>query len=88
MTEPNYSVKEILELQYKNLDIKLDDIRSTLKEQNIRVDKQFLRLDGEIVRLEAKVTLLEQEIAKYKVIWGIGATVGGGLIAFFLNRIF
>lgn len=88
MSEPNYTLKEILELQYKNLDLKLDDIRATLREQNVQTEKQFNRLDGEINKLENKISQLEQEQARYKVIWGIGATISASLIAFFMNRIF
>jgi hypothetical protein len=79
--EPTYTIKEIMELQFKGIDHKLDVIASTLKEQNTQTEKRFKQIEEDIEELRL-------ESAKYKTVWGIGATVGASLIAFFANRIF
>lgn len=79
--EPTYTIKEIMELQFKGIDHKLDVITSALKEQNTQTEKRFRQIEQDIEDLRL-------ESAKYKTIWGIGATVGASLIAFFANRIF
>lgn len=70
-----------MELQFKSMDHKLDTIVNTLKDQNIQVEKRFAQIEKDIddLRLES---------AKYKTIWGIGATIGASLVAFMLNKIF
>lgn len=79
--EPSYTIKEIMELQFKGIDHKLDAIVNTLKDQNIQVEKRFAQIEKDIddLRLES---------AKYKTIWGIGATIGASLVAFVLNKVF
>lgn len=79
--EPTYSIKEIMELQFKSIDHKIDAILSTLKEQNVQTEKRFAQIEKDIDELRI-------ETAKYKTIWGIGATIGASLIAFFANKIF
>lgn len=79
--EPTYTIKEIMELQFRGIDHKLDVITSALKEQNTQTEKRFKQIEQDIEDLRL-------ESAKYKTIWGIGATVGASLIAFFANRIF
>lgn len=79
--EPAYTIKEIMELQFKGIDHKLDSIFSTLKEQNTQTEKRFKQIEEDIEELRL-------ESAKYKTVWGIGATVGASLIAFFANRLF
>ena len=86
--EPTYSIKEIMELQFKGIDHKLDSIVHALKDQNDQSDKQFARLDKEIAGLKAEIELLKDANARYKVIWGIGATMGASLVAFALNKVF
>lgn len=86
--EPTYSIKEIMELQFKGMDHKLDTIVSTLKEQTAQTDKQFLRLDKEIADLKVQVAELRETNARYKTIWGIGATLGASVVAYTLNKIF
>ena len=86
--EPTYSIKEIMELQFKGIDHKLDAIVSTLKDQNSQSEKQFARLDREIAGLKTEIELLKEDNARYKVIWGIGATLGASLVAFGLNKVF
>lgn len=79
--EPSYTIKEIMELQFKGIDHKMDSILSTLKDQNIQIEKRF-------AQVEKDINDLRLENAKYKVIWGIGATIGATLITFLINRIF
>ena len=79
--EPSYSIKEIMELQFKSMDHKMDAILATLKDQNVQTEKRF-------AKIEKDIDDLRMETARYKTIWGIGATVGASLIAFFANRIF
>jgi len=86
MSEPNYTIKEILELQYKNLDTKLDDIRLTLKEQNMQTEKRFLQLDVEVSELRKEIQSLKEDGARNKLIIGTGATLGASLIAILFNR--
>jgi hypothetical protein len=86
--EPIYSIKEIMEIQFKGIDHKLDAIVHALKDQNDQSDKQFARLDREIAGLKSEIELLKDANARYKVIWGIGATMGASLVAFGLNRVF
>lgn len=79
--EPSYTIKEIMELQFKGIDHKMDSILSTLKDQNVQTEKRFAQIEKDIddLRLES---------ARYKTVWGIGATIGATIIAFALNRIF
>lgn len=81
-----------MELQFKSIDHKIDSILTTLKDQNTQTEKQFLRLDNEISLLKGEVQELREANARYKTVWGIGATVGAsvvGLISSFLfNKIF
>lgn len=79
--EPSYTIKEIMELQFKGIDHKLDNITNTLKDQNVQIEKRF-------AQVEKDINDLRLENAKYKVIWGIGATIGATLITFLINRIF
>lgn len=70
-----------MELQFKGIDHKMDAILSTLKDQNIQTEKRFAQIEKDIDDLRI-------ESAKYKTVWGIGATIGASLIAFFANRLF
>lgn len=77
--EPNYSIKEIIELQFSTLRLDLQDIKNTLKDQNIQTEKRFAQIEKDIddLRLES---------AKYKTIWGIGATIGASIVAVIVGR--
>ena len=86
--EPAYTVKEILDIQFRGIDHKLDAISNTLKDQNAHFEKRFLQVEKEIVDLRDQVQELKTENARYKTIWGIGATIGASLVAFTLNRLF
>jgi predicted nuclease with TOPRIM domain len=88
MSEPTYSVKEIIELQFRNLSKEMTEIKSLLEKQNTQVDKQFQRLDVEIKEIRDRVDQLTTDNTRYKMIIGIGATAGASVITFFLNRIF
>ena len=79
--EPSYTIKEIMELQFKGIDHKMDAILATLKDQNIQTEKRFTQIEKDIDELRL-------ESARYKPVWGIGATIGATLIAFVLNKIF
>lgn len=79
--EPTYSIKEIMELQFKGIDHKMDAILQTLKENSTQTEKRFAQIEKDIDDLRI-------ESARYKTIWGIGATVGASLVAYFANRIF
>ena len=70
-----------MELQFKGIDHKLDSIHGILKDQNVQTEKRFAQIEKDIddLRLES---------ARYKTVWGIGATIGATIIAFALNRIF
>lgn len=81
MSDPTYSVKEIIELQFTNLSNEMREIKSLLKDQNVNTDKRFAQIEKDIDDLRI-------ESARYKTIWGIGATVGASAVAFVLNRIF
>lgn len=81
MSDPNYTIKEIIELQFNALRVDLQEIKNTLKDQNLQTEKRFTKVEKELDDLRV-------ELARYKVIWGIGATIGASLIAFFLNRFF
>lgn len=91
----SYSFKEILEAHFKNLADKILDLRQDIKDNSAQVDKQFARLDSEIDKLRIviseqslQIAALEKENARFKVIWGLGATIGASLIAFFANKLF
>jgi uncharacterized protein YdcH (DUF465 family) len=86
--EPAYTVKEILDIQFRGIDHKLDAISNTLKDQNAHFEKRFLQVEKELGELRDQVQELKTENARYKTIWGIGATVGATIFAFTLNRLF
>lgn len=88
MSDPSYTIKEILELQFKNLNTELSAIRETLKEQNRNTNSQFIRHDTELEKLKTDLGEIREENAKYKTVWGIGATIGASLVAIVANRIF
>ncbi len=86
--EPAYTVKEIMDIQFRAIDAKLDDIKSTLKDQNTHFEKRFVQIERELGDLKDDVNNLKTENARYKTIWGIGATVGATIFAYVLNRMF
>ncbi len=99
MSEPTYTIKEILESNFRSLENRIIEfklaIEARFSHQDARVDKQFSQLESALAEFEQSVKEIEKQVAdlekentRFKTIWGIGATIGGGLIAFFLNRIF
>jgi DNA-binding transcriptional MerR regulator len=92
MAEPTYSVKEIIELQFRNLSKEMTEIKDLLKEQNIQVEKQFARLDKDIADLREEVSTLKDEQTKSStrgnVIWGGLSVAGAVVISYVMNRIF
>jgi len=81
MNEPSYSLKEIIEIQFSTLRKDLQDIKNTLEKQNVETEKRFSDIEKDI-------DVLRLDNARYKLIWGVGATVGASLIAIAANRIF
>jgi len=81
MNEPSYSLKEIIEIQFSGLRKDLQDIKITLDKQNIETERRFSTIEKELDELRL-------DNARYKLIWGVGATVGASLIAIAANRIF
>ena len=81
MNEPSYSLKEIIEIQFSTLRKDLQDIKTTLEKQNNESERRFTKIEKELDELRL-------DNARYKLIWGIGATVGASLIAIAANRIF
>jgi len=81
MTEPTYTLKEIIELQFSNQGKELLDIKNLLKDQNIQFEKRFASIEKDIDELR-------MDNARYKMIIGVGATVGATVFTFLLNTIF
>lgn len=88
MTEPTYTIKEIMDIQFKGIDQKLDDIKATLREQNTQTEKRFSAIEKELDEIRVKQEAYSIQQAKYNTIWGIGATIGASLVAIFANKIF
>jgi len=81
MNEPSYSLKEIIEIQFSTLRKDLQDIKNTLEKQDVETERRFSNIEKDIDELRL-------DNARYKLIWGIGATAGASLIAIAANRIF
>ncbi len=79
MNEPLYSVKEIMDIQFKGLDAKLDDIKHTLKEQNANSEIRFTRIEREIDDIKTQQ-------AKVMTAWGIFSVLGATVFTFVLNK--
>lgn len=86
--EPAYTVKEILDIQFRAIEVKLDNISSTLKDQHTHFEKSILKLEKEIVDVREEIATLKDDNARYKTLLGIGATLGATVFTFLLNRIF
>lgn len=81
MSEPNYTIKEIIEMQFNALRVDLQEIKGTLRDQNMQTELRFTKVEKDLEDLRT-------ELARYKVIFGIGATVGASVLAFAINRFF
>lgn len=88
MTEPTYNIKDVIEIQFRNLSKEMTEIKSLLKDQNLQTEKQFARIDLEMKEIKDKVDVLTADNTRYKLIIGIGATLGATVFTFLLNRIF
>lgn len=77
--EPTYSTKEIIELQFATVRSDLREIKDTLKAQNVQTELRFSKIEKDIDELRI-------ESARYKTIWGIGATVGASVVAIITGR--
>ena len=81
MTDQTYTVKEIIELQFKNLSKEMTEIKDLLKDQNVQIEKRFTSIEKDIDDLRL-------DNARYKMIVGAGATLGATVFTFLINRIF
>lgn len=88
MTEPTYNIKDVIEIQFRNLSREMTEIKTLLKDQNLQTEKQFARIDLEMKEIKDKVDVLTADNTRYKLIIGVGATLGATVFAFVLNRIF
>ena len=86
--EPSYTVAEILDIQFRAIEVKLDNITNSLKEQNTYFEKSITKLEREISEVREEISTLKSDNAKYKTLLGIGATLGATIFTFLLNRIF
>lgn len=84
--EPTYSIKEIMELQFKSIDHKMDSILEILKAQNLQTEKRFAQIERELDQIKKKQEQLSIDNARYKTIWGIGATIGASLVAIIVGK--
>lgn len=68
MSEANYTNKEIMELHFKGFNDKLDDIRQTLKDQNVNSEKRFVAIETDVANLKTFQT-------RAMVVWVMATTV-------------
>ena len=52
MSEPNYTQREVMDFHFKRLDEKLDDIRATLRDQNVNSDSRFKAIETDVMQLK------------------------------------
>ena len=81
MNEPTYTLKEIIELQFSNQAKELGDIKQLLKDQNVTFEKRFSTIEQDIDELRI-------DNARYKMIVGVGATIGATILTFLINKFF
>lgn len=75
--ETSYSHRE-LELLFKRIDEKLDDIRQDIKDTNNHFDNR-------LTKVERKVEKLETWQTKVLAVWAVVVTVAGYLLNHFLR---
>jgi hypothetical protein len=88
MSEPHYTIKEIMDIQFKGLDQKLDYITQTLKDQNTNSLLRFTELEKDLKDTQEEVSRLDKSVVK---ILAIGGTVWSAVTllgGFVINRIF
>lgn len=76
MPEPTYTHRE-LELLFKRLEEKIDEIRQDIKETNTNFDNRLLKVEQKVERLELWQT-------KVLAVWSVAVMVAGWV----LNRYF
>lgn len=81
MSEPTYNIKDIIEIQFKGLSKEMTEIKDLLKDQNIQFEKRFASIEKDIDELR-------MDNARYKMIVGIGATLGATAFTFVINKFF
>ena len=88
MTEPTYSLKEIIELQFSNQAKELGDIKNLLKDQNVTFEKRFGTLESDIEMLRKEIESLKIDNSRYKTVflgaWGLVIAS----VSFGLNKLF
>lgn len=88
MNEPTYTIKEIIDIQLKGIDNKLDDIRTALKEQNVNSEKRFIALEQDLKETQEKVDQQDKSLTRIMTIGGTiwsAITLLGGFV---LNHLF
>lgn len=95
MTELTYSIKEILDLQFRSQEKDFKEIKEMLVKQEQNSEKQFNRLDAEISALKSKIGDLEMQLTTVKTdkgwskaIFGTAIVFVAAIFSFALNRIF
>lgn len=73
MAEHQYSYRE-LELLFKRIDEKLDDIRSSIKANSDANEKRFLQIEHEIGIIRSEVEELKTFKTRTLAYWGVGLT--------------
>lgn len=95
MSEPTYTIKEIMDIQFKGIDHKLDAqdkktdlIIATLREQSLNSEKRYDDWERKLEATNAKVDEQDKTITKVLAIGGTiwsAVTLLGG---FLINKIF
>lgn len=78
----DYTNKEILDFHFKRFDEKLDDIKASLRDQNVNAEKRFMTLETEIKGVQKDVSDLQSFRTRAMVIWGIAIAV----VTFAINK--
>jgi hypothetical protein len=73
MADHQYSYRE-LELLFKRIDEKLDDIRSSIKENSDTNEKRFIQIEHEIELIRSEVEDLKTFKTRTLAYWGVGLT--------------
>jgi hypothetical protein len=78
MSEPQYTQREVMDFHFKRLDEKLDDIRATLRDQNVNSDIRFKEIEKDVDALKTFQT-------RALTIWAIVTTaISVGISKWFL----
>ena len=78
MSDPQYTQREVMDFHFKRLDEKLDDIRATLREQNVTSDIRFKNIENDVEQLKTFQT-------RALTVWAIVTTaISVGISKWFL----